>query len=150
MQKNDLFEPSLNNGWVMPKSYPINAFFLVAILGGPFPLVILGTLNALWLRVSKKAIIAGIIIGSLLFISEPLLIAYLIFNHPMIDTRNVAISFRLGALLLYIYYIYILKKRFEQFIYLHEKTVPLIGPAIIYSIVGIFLREGFLYILGVK
>lgn len=54
MQKNQLFEASLSNGWVMPKSYPIKAFFLVAILGGAFPLVILGTLNALWLHVSKK------------------------------------------------------------------------------------------------
>ncbi|MFC4409551.1 hypothetical protein ACFOZY_03760 [Chungangia koreensis] len=150
MQNNDLFQTSLSKVWVMPKTYPINAFFLVAILGGTFPLVILGTLNAIWLRVSKKAIYAGIILGSILFISEPLLMTYLTVNYPLIDIGNVAIGYRAGALLLYIYYIYILKKRFEQFIYFHEKKVDLIGPAFIYSIVGIFLREGLLYILGVK
>lgn len=98
----------------------------------------------------KKRIYVGIIIGSVLFISEPLVIAYLTFNHPGIDTANIAIGYRAGALFLYIYYIYILKKPFEQFIYLHEKTVDMIRPAIIYGIAGIFLREGLLFILGVR
>jgi hypothetical protein len=146
---NDLLKPSLEEEWQETKTYDINRFALVAIIGGPIPLTILGTRNAKWLGVPQLYINLLLVLGIILEIAECTII-YLFANGTFsMQDRSMRYLIKIGSILLFLAYRAVLKKPFQQHLVTNGTIEKLLKPAIIWSLVGgipeiIVMAFGFL------
>lgn len=137
MQKTEMYRPTLQQGWEETKSYDIHKLFLVSFFGGAIPLIIMGSLNAKWLRLSTKKIIAVAVLGLVVVTSKYLILIYMMQNSLTIDSSSLKIGYRVSCVLLYGVYYFALRKAFNSHRYLNGEMVPMLGAAIRWSLVGI-------------
>lgn len=140
--------PSLRHGGVKEtRSYRISSFLYVGFFGGLLPVLVLGTMNGLWLRVSKRTTLGMLLVGLILLAST---FFYTWMTGSMLDTllfsRVTAAGLGLG-------YRCVLKKRFRLHSVVQGEYRPLTKPAILLSIVSLpleflLLRTGEVYFYG--
>ncbi|MFC4409553.1 hypothetical protein ACFOZY_03770 [Chungangia koreensis] len=137
MQKTEMYQPSLQQGWEETKSFDIHRLFLVGFFGGAIPLIIMGSMNAKWVRLSNKRIVALALLGSLVVIGKYLVLLYMMQNSLTFDSSSMRIGYRVSCVLLYGAYFFALRKAFNSHRYLGGEMVPMLGTAIKWSLVGI-------------
>lgn len=135
-----LYQPSLKEGWKETKSYDINNFFLVAFFGGVIPLLVLGTKNATWLKVSKKVIYSLIALGILLLAMKFTFVYFVTNGTIEMDNRMIRYGYKIGCVLLYLLYRKVLKQPFQQHMITVDQTLPILKPALLWIMVGIIVE----------
>ncbi|CEG28730.1 hypothetical protein [Bacillus sp. B-jedd] len=147
---DELFQPSLRDGWSKTKSYDINHFFLVSFFGGPIPLMVLGSRNAKWLKVPKQHINVLVAISVVVQIFN--LVMFYLDNRDVLGegNRTPLLSIQILSILLFSLYKFVLNKRFQQ----HRRTVGeiqgLFKPALLWIFIGAVIQYaimGAAYIL---
>ncbi|RHW32827.1 hypothetical protein D1B31_21000 [Neobacillus notoginsengisoli] len=137
---NELFQPSLKDGWSKTKSYDINHFFLVAFIGGPIPMMVLGTRNAKWLHVPKLRIYLLITISVLVQIVN-LVMFYMYTNDAFAEgNRMPRFSMQILSILLFFLYKFVLNKPFQQHLLTDGETQPLFKPALLWILIGVVIK----------
>lgn len=132
----DLFQPSLKDGSNETKSYDINRFFLVAFFGGPIPMMVLGTRNAKWLRVSKLQTYL------LLSTSDSVLLIDFVIFYMYADgafakrNRMPRYSMQFLSILLFLLYKFVMNKPFQQHLLTNGEIKALFKPALLWIILG--------------
>lgn len=139
-QTNHLYQHSLKEGWKETKSYEIKNLFLVAFFGGVIPLLILGTKNATWLKVSRKVIFSLIGLGILLISMKFMFIYFTTQGISQIDNSTIRYGYKIGCVLLYLLYLKVMKKPFQQHMVTVEHTLSILKPAIVWMIVGMIVE----------
>ncbi|MGE5577099.1 MAG: hypothetical protein ACM3TT_07885 [Syntrophothermus sp.] len=138
----ELFQPSLKAGDLAAKSYDINKFLYVAFFGGVLPMVVLGTLNARWLRVDKKLVNIMLGLGVVALLAEIIMWGLILDGYLSLQNRGLRWIFRAAALLLYLGYARILKPKFQQHVLTEGEIKPLLKDAIVWSLVGAIVAVG--------
>lgn len=133
---NHLYQPSLKEGWKETKSYEIKNLFFVAFFGGVIPLLILGSRNATWLKVSKKAIHSLIGVGIVLILMKFLFVYFSTQGIIQLDNQTIRYGYKIGCVLLYLLYLKVMEKPFQQHMVTVEHKLPILKPAILWMIVG--------------
>ncbi|ULT56654.1 hypothetical protein L1999_27080 [Neobacillus drentensis] len=133
---NELLQPSIEKDWRETKTYDINRLLLVAFIGGPIPLMALGTRNAKWLNVRKLHINLLIILGIILEIGECAVI-YLFANGTFsMEDRAMRYLLKLSSILLFLAYRAILTKPFQQHMVTNGTITKILKPAIVWILLG--------------
>jgi hypothetical protein len=133
---NELLQPSLEEDYRETKTFDLNRLLWVAIIGGPIPLMVLGTKNAMWLNVRKLHINLLIILGIILEIGECAVI-YLFANGTLSpEDRSMRYLLKLSSVLLFIAYRAILTKPFQQHMVTNGTITKIFKPAIIWILLG--------------
>lgn len=133
---DDLFQPSLKDGWNKTKSYDINRFFLVAFFGGPIPMMVLGTKNAKWLNVPKLQTNLLLATSTLMLLTE-VVIFYLYADGAFAEENRIPrYAMQFLSIILFLLYKYVLNKPFQQHLLLDGVIKPLFKPALIWIIIG--------------
>ncbi|WP_053598227.1 hypothetical protein [Bacillus sp. FJAT-18017] len=141
---NDLFQPSLKDGWSKTKSYDINHFFLVAFFGGPIPMMVLGTRNAKWLNVPKLHRYFLVAVSFLVLIFN-LVIFYMYSNGAFAeDNKMPRLSMQILSILLFFLYKYVLNKPYQQHVRMDGEILPLFKPALLWIVIGAGILMAFL------
>ncbi|WP_423802244.1 hypothetical protein [Neobacillus sp. SAB-20_R2A] len=136
----DLFQPSLNDGWNQTKSYDINRFFLVAFLGGPIPMMVLGIRNAKWLNV-PKAKTNMLLVASILVLIAQGVIFYMYADGAFTEgNRMPRYSMQILSILLFLLYKYMLNKPFQQHLVTNGEIKPLFKQALLWIILGCIIQ----------
>lgn len=137
VKTNELFQPSLENGWKETKTYEINRLFLVAFFGGTIPTIILGTRNARWLNVPKKYINLLIVLGVLFTIFDFGLFYFYTQGDFSPDSRPlIKFGLKLSAIILFFLYKLVLNKPFQQHMVIDGEITPILKPAILWIVIG--------------
>ncbi|MFS0774852.1 hypothetical protein ABC255_02270 [Neobacillus sp. 3P2-tot-E-2] len=133
---SDLFQPSLKDGWDQTKSYDINRFFLVAFLGGPIPMMVLGTRNAKWLNVPRLHTYLMFVTSVLVLLAD-VVIFYMYANGAFAEgNRMPRYSMQFLSILLFLLYKFVLNKPFKQHLVTNGEIMPLFKPALLWIIIG--------------
>ncbi|WP_043931135.1 hypothetical protein [Bacillus sp. EB01] len=133
---NELFQPSLQDGWSKTKSYDINHFFLVAFFGGPIPMMVLGSRNAKWLNVPKQHIYLLVAIGVVVQIFN-LVMFYMYSNDAFAEgNRMPRLSMQILSILLFFLYKFVLNKPYQQHMRTDGEILPLFKPALLWILIG--------------
>lgn len=137
MHEIDLYQPSLTKGWKLKRSYDIKNFLLVAIFGGAMPLMILGSINAKWLGVFRKAAFFLIPIALLLEITKWTL--FILFDKGIISISDgtVNIAYIVGCVLLYVLYMFLMREPFQYYKRTGGQVKPLLLPALMWIFITI-------------
>lgn len=138
----ELFQPSLKAGDLQAKSYDIGKLLYVAFFGGVLPTVVLGALNARWLRVEKKLINLMIGVGVIAFLAEMIMWGVLLKGYVSFQNRSFRWIFRAAALLIYLGFYRILKPKFQQHLLTEGEIKPLLKDAIVWSVIGAAVTVG--------
>jgi hypothetical protein len=102
--EQELFQPTLTSkNRRPPRSFNIVSLFYVAFFGGVIPLVVLGTLNALWLKVDKRITAALAVSGAL------------ILTGAVIGGTDNIMLFQGLTLILFMAYYQAMKSRYVRF-----------------------------------
>ncbi|MEH6906768.1 hypothetical protein [Neobacillus drentensis] len=133
---NALLQPSIEKDWRETKTYDIQRLLWVAFIGGPIPLMVLGTRNAKWLNVRRLHINLLIILGIILEIGECAII-YLFANGTFsMEDRAMRYLLKLASILLFLGYRAILTKPFQQHMVTNGSTLKILKPAIVWILLG--------------
>lgn len=148
MQEIDLYRPSLTKKWRPVKSFNIKSFILIAVFGGVIPFIILGTINARWLRAPGKDISLFVSAGLLLEAIKWLL--FLQSSHGVIpvDYGPIHIGYRIACVFLFIYYYQLMKKPFHFYLRTNSVTETLVQPGVYLIALGLLIDfASFVFIL---
>lgn len=124
--------PSLRNGGVKEtRSYRIGYFLYVGFFGGLLPVVVLGTINSLWLRANKREtvrmLLAGLLLWGAVFI-------YTWFTGSGYDallfSRVLAVGYAFA-------YRVVLKKRFRLHAVVQGVYQPMAKPAVLLVLLAV-------------
>ncbi len=146
----------MSNEFIMPtlekdefeklKSYDISQIFIVAFFGGIIPTVILGCINMKWLKIRKVIIVISAIIGALLLAAKMCLITLYFSGEIELAQRSIRLISKIGAVVLYCFYYFLMKSRFALYQTFYKGTEPLLKPAIKWIILGIIVEFVLMYI----
>lgn len=146
---DELFQPSLKNqNYVGLKSYNISKLIYVAFFGGIIPTVALGTQNAKWLRIDKKFINLMIILGGLVLFSKVIAVGLVLAHYLEVSSRTIKLMYRVGSLLVYLGYSFIMRGKFKQHNIIGGSYQPMLNDAIKWIIIGIIIEFILLSIGG--
>lgn len=138
MADMELYQPSLNTEDTYErKTYLPIAYLLIGAIGGPLPLIVLGTQNAYWLRVNKFLIWALICLGLVLLAMDGVLAALGGTGH------DVTMWARASGIVLGTLYRTILNRKaiLAQNFY-QLTTVRVLFPSLLWMALGIGLEYG--------
>ena len=130
---------SLKNTNVI-QTYDIRKLFYVAFMGGVIPTVILGTINARWLKIDKKMVNLLIGLGLITLITEVVMFGLLYLQYLHMDKISLIWLYRIISLLLYLAYFAVMKEKFNKRILFRGKTNPLFKDALLWTFVGVVLE----------
>ncbi|PFE04588.1 hypothetical protein COE15_13730 [Bacillus cereus] len=120
------------------KTYNIYNFFIIGLIFGIIPIMILGTCNAIWLKEPKKKIYILLMIGIMT------LLAMFICAALIGDIYVLKIASRIAAAVVTGVYIYALRERFRIHNLVNESTESLRWIGLIIGIVGIMAQTALL------
>ncbi|MEH7076547.1 hypothetical protein [Neobacillus drentensis] len=133
---NALLQPSIEKDWRETKSYDIQRLLWVAFIGGPIPLMVLGTRNAKWLNVRQLHINLLIFLGIIMEIGECAII-YLFANGTLTaEDRVMRYLLKLASILLFLGYRAVLTKPFQQHMVTNGNITKILKPAIVWILLG--------------
>lgn len=148
MQEIDLYQPSLTDGWKRTKSFNIRNFILIAVLGGAVPLMIVGVLNAKWLRAPRKAIYLLVSAGLVLEAIKWLLYVQSTAGIIPINSGTINIGYRVACAILFFNYFQMLKQPFSFHMRTVGETKFLFQPGVYLIALGILIDfVGFIFIM---
>ncbi|MBO1581142.1 MULTISPECIES: hypothetical protein [Bacillus] len=120
------------------KTYNIYNFFIIGLIFGIIPVMILGTCNAIWLKESKKKIYGLFILGIMTLLAM-FICAALIGNTDVLKiVSRIAAAVVAGA------YIYAMRERFRIHSLVNERVKSLRWIGLIIGIVGIMVQTALL------
>ena len=138
---DELFKPSLENEEpIKIETYDIGKLFYVAFFGGIIPTVVLGTINAKGLRISKNITNILATIGILILLAKVVIVGLVVSGSMTLDNRSLRWIFRIVAVALYLVYFRIMKPKFEQHMFLGGEVKPLLKHAIIWMVIGVMVE----------
>lgn len=141
MQKTEMYQPTLEQGWKETKSFDIHKLVFVGFFGGAIPLIIMGSMNAIWLKLETKKIIAIAAFGLAVVAAKYLILIYMMMQDSLApNSSSLKMGYRVSCVLLYGLYYFTLRKEFNSHRYLNKEMVPILGTAIRWSIVGIVIE----------
>lgn len=130
----ELLQPSLRHGGVREtKSFDIGYLFYIGLFGGLLPVLVLGTVNAFWLRMQKNVTAMLLIFGIGLHFSV------FFYTWKTGSGREAFLFSRVAAVLLGICYQWVLRKRYRLHSVLHGVHRPLTKPAVLLSLTGLLV-----------
>ncbi|MFD2371128.1 hypothetical protein ACFSO0_14490 [Brevibacillus sp. GCM10020057] len=119
-------QPSLRNGGVKEtRSYRIGNFLYAGFFGGLLPVLVLGTINCLWLRAKKKETVRMLLAGLLLW-ATAFFYTWLSGSgyDALLFSRVIAVGYA------FVYRL-VLKKRFRLHAVVQGVYQPLTKPAVL-------------------
>ncbi|MDM5153277.1 hypothetical protein QUF88_05170 [Bacillus sp. DX1.1] len=120
------------------KTYNIYNFFIIGIIFGIIPVMILGTCNAIWLKESKQKIYGLFIIGIMTLLAM-FICAALIGNIDVLKiVSRIAAAVVAGA------YMYAMRERFRIHSLVNERVESLRWIGFIIGIIGIMAQTALL------
>jgi len=129
----ELFQPSLKADVdYVTKSYNLNHFLLVSLIGGFFPAILLGMKNARWLRVRPLWSYTVATVGGVLWFA----VGYTGYG-------------RFLAVFVGIAYYFLMREMYTYHLGLYGRKQPILLKAILYTIIGRVI-EGYVLIKGVQ
>lgn len=135
----NLMEPVLQGKQAREtKTYNIYNFFVIGLIFGIIPIMILGTCNAIWLKESKKKIYTLLMIGIMT------LLAMFIFAALIGDIYVLKIASRIAAVVVTGVYVYALRERFRIHNLVNENVESLHRIGLIVGIVGIMAQAALI------
>lgn len=146
---DELFQPSLiSNEDMSLKTYDISKLFFVAFFGGLIPTVVLGTKNAKWLRLEKKYISIMLAFGGVLLLTKVIATGMLVAHLIQVSTRTLRLIFRVGSILVFLGYNYLMKNKVRQHQVLNGTFEPMLGEAVKWTVIGIIIETGLFALSG--
>lgn len=156
----EIFKPSLNSeDGFGTSSYDISKLFYVAFFGGIVPTMVLGTMNARWLRIDKRVINFLLALGAAALIAK--IIVYGNLMNWSLAKESLAVAggnkgmrwgFRAVSVSVFLIYYFSLKQKFQQHLVIEGEIKPLLTDAILWIILGgiieIILIIGGVAVLG--
>ncbi|WP_070119685.1 hypothetical protein [Bacillus marinisedimentorum] len=143
-QPERLYEASLDEGWQETRTYDINRLFLVAFFGGVIPMVALGTRNAKWLGAQKNAVYALVAAGAVMLTAKIVLVAMVSAETGPIDKDMIKYGYKIGSVLLFLGYKFLLNKPFQQHLVTGSKVEPLLGSALKWIVIGVIVEAALI------
>ncbi len=144
---NELLMPLLDrNKFTSLKSYNISRLFYVAFLGGIIPIIVLGCKNMTWLKIDRKIIVISRIVGTILLVAQICLVMLYFRGLIEITVRSIVLTFKIVDIMLYLLYYFFMKTNFMIHFTFYSQTVPLLKPAIKWSMIGVIAEFVFLII----
>lgn len=156
----EVFKSSLNSeDSYGTSSYDISKLFYVAFWGGIVSTIVLGTMNARWLRIDKKVINFLLALGALALIAKIVVYGSLMNWDVAMDSlrevggkRELRWGFKAVSIGVFLIYYYAMKQKFQQHLVIEGEIKPLLKDAILWIILGgiieaIFITGG-VFVLG--
>ncbi|WP_335871121.1 hypothetical protein [Bacillus sp. 2205SS5-2] len=106
--------------------------------------MVLGTRNSKWLNVSMKRVYPIILVGVLVLIGKFLFAGPSLDGTLPFDERAVNLGYRIGCVLLFLWWKIVLTKPYQQHVMTEGEDEPLLITAIIWSVIGRVIEMVFI------
>lgn len=135
MRDPNLFQPSLQDGdvWIR-KSFDVNKLVYVGFFGGVIPILVLGTLNAKWLRLDKRVTYSLLALGIAVFVADA------VYEYTVSNVSGSVPLMRISGAVFAILYQLALRKKFHQHRVLGGTEKPLLKLGLLWIVIGIIVE----------
>jgi len=146
--KEDLFQPSLTEEYELTKSFNLGYLALIGFFGGVVPVLIMGKLNARWLKVDGILINLLMVLGILILAANTIVTGLYTYTDYEISSRLTRIIFRVASVVLALLFARVMKPAYIKHLAADLPITPMmpyvIGSILLSIIVGVSLSFAML------